>query len=266
LEKDEGNMDNKIKILVVDDDEDILDAMHLILNNVNQFESHIETAKDAKSAMAEMEKDEYDVVLSDYKMPNMNGIDLLTWVKDNHPKTARILITGYPSIETVKDAINKANIDYFVEKPWDSNELKSSINVVLKRNPNIGPITRPIISDSIATQEMGEKLESEKGTLVKINPPLNDECELELGDIIGVDNSREALKLLSRFEKKISAQKTQKSPKQTLMFEFTSISEFNKFSFEMEKMENTRIKEVRIFENKYIISVSVYPSTYHFVS
>jgi YesN/AraC family two-component response regulator len=262
-----NEVDKIYKILIVDDDEDILDAMQLILKNADQFESEITTVLDSKSAIAEIEKQEYDLVLSDFKMPGMNGIDLLTRVKDKHPKTSRILITGYPSIEVVKDAINKANVHYYIEKPWDNDELKFTIYNVLKREQDIKTIKTPLLNNikpSIIRQLLKEP--SEKSVFDNLDPPPKKEPEKDLGEIIGVDNANEALKLLAGFEKKISTYTSKRSPKQTLMLEFTSVSEFNKFSFDIEKRENTRIKDVRIFENKYIISVSIYPSTYHFVS
>lgn len=255
------------KILIVDDDEDVLDAMELILKNTNQFKSHITTVQDSKAAMAEIEKQEYDLILSDYKMPGINGIDLLAWVKNKHPRTARVLITGYPSIEVVKNAINKAKVHYYIEKPWDNEELRLNIFETLKREPDIEVLKMPVLeSVKPSIKRSPEKQPSEENIFDNLDPPPKVEPEEALGEIIGVDNAKEALKLLNSFEKKISTHGSKILPKQTLMLEFNSVSEFNKFSFEIEKRENARIKDVRIFENKYIISVSVYPSTYHFVS
>jgi len=258
--------DRIYKILIVDDEEEVLDAMQLILKNTNQFKSDIITVQNANAAIDVIEKQEFDLVLSDYRIPGINGIDLLTWLKDNHPKTGRILITGYPSIDVAKDAINKAKVHYYIEKPWDNNELRLNIFRTLQREPSIEVKKMPVVEEGKSALKRTNKKESDEINMLGKIQTNEDESEYQLGKIIGVDNAKEALKLLDCFEKNISIGSTKKSPKKTLMLEFTSVSEFNKFSFEIEKRENTRIKDVRIFENKYIISVSVYPSTYHFVT
>ncbi len=259
--------DKIYRILIVDDNEDVLDVMQLILKNANQFKSDITTVLDGKSAIAEIERQEYDLVLTDYKLPGMNGIDLLAWVKTRHPNTGRILITGYPSINVTKDAINKANVHYYLEKPWDNDELKLNIYETLKKESDIELGKMPYIDfGKSSIDELSERESENKEKFKNLDPPPRREAENELGDVIGVDNAKDALRMLDRFEKDIHTQGMRKSSKKTMMFEFGSISEFNNFSFEIEKRENARIKDVRIFENKYIISVSVYPSTFHLVT
>lgn len=259
--------DNTVfKILVVDDDEDVLDAMKLILKNAKQFESEITAVLDGKSAIAEIERRKYDLVLSDYKLPGMNGIDLLAWVKKRYPNTGRILITGYPSMDVAKDAINKANVHYYIEKPWDNDEFRIKIYETLKKEPAIEIKKMSSLNVRESSFDEVPREEPEKNSVFdNLDPPPKREPEKELEDVIGVDNAKDALRMLDRFEKNIHTGARTPS-KQTLMFEFVSISEFNNFSVEIEKRENARIKDVRIFENKYIISVSVYPSTFHFVT
>ncbi len=276
--------DNTVfKILVVDDDEDVLDAMQLILKNANQFKSEITAVLDGKSAIAEIKRKEYDLVLSDYKLPGMNGIDLLAWVKKRYPNTGRILITGYPSMDVAKDAINKANVHYYIEKPWDNDEFRLKIYETLKKEPAIGikkmsnlnvdessfdkvPKREPEKDSMFDNIDPPLKRESEKNSIFdNLDPPPKGENERELEDVIGVNNAKDALRMLDGFEKNIHTGARNPS-KQTFIFEFVSISEFNNFSVEIEKRENARIKDIRVFENRYIISVSVYPSTFHFVT
>ena len=268
MRENENNSDEKIyRILIVDDDKDVLDSMKLILKNNLLHKSFIKTAMDSKKAIAEIERQEYDVIVSDYKMPGMNGIDLLAWVKKKHPKTTRILITGYPSIDVAREAINKANVHYYIEKPWDNDELRHTVYEAMKREENFVIRKMPHPNQGgAASNPVPKKVEKTDDKEGKKGP--NEDVELTRmdGDIINVDDAKEALKMLEHFEKKISGRGSKMPSKQTMMLEFTSITEFNRFSFEIEKIENAKIKDVRIFENKYIISVLVYPSTYHFVS
>jgi YesN/AraC family two-component response regulator len=74
-----------------------------------------------------MLKQDFDLVLADFKMPGINGIELLSKISNNSPNTARILITGYSDIDTAKEAINKAKVDNYIEKPWRNNELRTTI-------------------------------------------------------------------------------------------------------------------------------------------
>ena len=266
---DKGNpADERIyKILIVDDDKDVLDSMKLILKNSLELKSYIKTTIDSKEAISEIERQEYDVVISDYKMPGMNGIDLLAWIKKIHPRTTRILITGYPSIDVVREAINKANVHYYIEKPWDNDEFRYTMSQAVKREENIEVRKMPESNENGAIN--GPNLKLEDKTISKkegSGQNKNIYPKKLIGDVIGVDDAKEALNMLKHFEKKVVGRGTRGPPKQTLMLEFTSITEFNRFSFEIDKMENAKIKDVRIFENKYIISVLVYPSTYHFVS
>ena len=62
-------------------------------------------------------------MLSDYNMPRMNGIELQSRVKEHSPRTVRMLITGYSDLAIDKEAINRASIDFFLEKPWNNQEL-----------------------------------------------------------------------------------------------------------------------------------------------
>lgn len=116
---------------------------------------------------------------------------------------------------------------------------------------------------AINNQKLDNKVKNKKVELKQLKEI---DPKKMIGDVIGVDDAKEAFNMLKRFEKNVVGRGTRGPPKQTLMLEFTSITEFNKFSFEIDKIENAKIKDVRIFENKYIISVLVYPSTYHFVS
>jgi YesN/AraC family two-component response regulator len=127
-------LNNKIyKILLVDDEKDILDALALSLKCTPEIQSEITTANTAEEALDKMLNEDFDLVVSDYKMPGMNGVDLLSMVNDIHPEVGRILITGLSDVEIAKKAINKAKVDNYIEKPWYNEDLRSTILSTLIR-------------------------------------------------------------------------------------------------------------------------------------
>jgi len=134
MENDERKMDeNTFQILVVDDEEEVLKALARTLRSTLIFNAEVTTAKDGMEALNELNKQEFDLVLSDYKMPVMNGIDLLALIKKNHPKTVRILITAYGDKNSAIEAINTAEVHSYLEKPWDDSELQLNVFEVLTR-------------------------------------------------------------------------------------------------------------------------------------
>ncbi|MFW9873284.1 MAG: response regulator [Candidatus Thorarchaeota archaeon] len=115
------------RILIVDDEEDVLKSLLLTINNSKEFKSTISIANDAKSALEKMTNEDFDLVLADYKMPGMNGLELLSKVNERFPDIAKILITGYSDIDIAKIAISKDFLDDYIEKPWHNNDLRAII-------------------------------------------------------------------------------------------------------------------------------------------
>lgn len=215
--------DNKVhKILLVDDEEDVLEALASTLQSSENFESEIFTAKDGNAALAELDKQDFDLVLTDYKMPSMNGIELLTQAMDKYPKQLRMLITGYSDVEIAKKAINKAQVHNYIEKPWDNDELVLTVHEALKRK-----------------------------------------TERDSDKIFGVEKVNDALQMVTDFQNDpLNFQLREQINDEKLMFEFNSIGEFNKFSFEIKKLKNVHIKDINVFENKYIITVGITPKSF----
>src|SRR5437667_6441510 len=94
----------KYDILVVDDEPLIRESLYEILR-IDGFRAHM--AASAEDALGFMKSQKVDIVLTDMKLPRMNGLELLSKVKEEFPETEVILITGYGSIETAVDAMKK---------------------------------------------------------------------------------------------------------------------------------------------------------------
>lgn len=108
------------QILIVDDEEDNLAALNRLLRT--QFV--VTTTTSAFEALRLVQKNQYSIVLSDQRMPEMSGVDLLEKAKKFAPDTIRILLTGYTDLESVIEAINRGNVYRYIAKPWNPDELK----------------------------------------------------------------------------------------------------------------------------------------------
>ncbi len=107
-------MAGDIKFLVVDDENVIVRSVQMILKAEGY---DIEGASSGKDAILKMEQNKYDLVLTDLMMPEMDGIALIRWLKENRPEVGVVILTGYPSQETIKEALELGIIDY-VPKPF----------------------------------------------------------------------------------------------------------------------------------------------------
>ena len=110
-------------ILIVDDEKDNLEALKRLLRN--QFE--VTTATSPFEALKLIQKNEYAVIVSDQRMPEMTGVELLEKAKSVSPVATRVLLTGYTDVESVIGAINRGNIYRYIAKPWDPDDLRLTL-------------------------------------------------------------------------------------------------------------------------------------------
>lgn len=124
--------DKKIDILVVDDEE----MMRELLEDVLQMEGYsVESAEDGQAALIRVKESAPLLVISDIKMPRMNGFELLKAVKDRFPDMRVIMMTGYSDDFTVKDAL-RLNADEYIIKPFNTHDITSVVKSVLEEQAN----------------------------------------------------------------------------------------------------------------------------------
>ena len=117
------------KILIVDDEVPVLDALKRQLSGV--FE--IETTDSPIDALERVRSNgSYSVIMSDYKMPSMDGIEFLKIIKTALPNSSRIMLTGQGDLKTVVSAINESNVNWFLEKPTSKCMLCEVLEKALK--------------------------------------------------------------------------------------------------------------------------------------
>ena len=117
-------MDDKTKILVVDDEE-VVRLSHI--RTLASMHCNVEVVKDGMEALKVMALRPADVVLLDLRMPGMDGMAVLKAIKQRWPETEVVIITGYPNIETAKEAVRLGAYDY-LSKPVGPDEVINVAN------------------------------------------------------------------------------------------------------------------------------------------
>ncbi|HEV8361007.1 MAG TPA: response regulator [Candidatus Thermoplasmatota archaeon] len=120
------------RILLVDDEPEVLEALYLTLNRAKQFQCEVRKAGGGPEALELLGKQPAQLVLADFRMPKMTGVELLKAVRERWPETVRCLITGYSDVEIAMQAMEQARIHYYVQKPWNNDELRLTVWEALK--------------------------------------------------------------------------------------------------------------------------------------
>ncbi|MBT3922466.1 MAG: response regulator [Nitrospina sp.] len=120
---------NDEKILMVDDDPNVLSAYKRSL--YKKF--HLETALGPELALETIHENSFAIIVSDLKMPEMDGIQFLTKVKEDSPNSIRMMLTGYAEVNKAIEAVNEGNIFRFLTKPCDDDTLSASLEAGLKQ-------------------------------------------------------------------------------------------------------------------------------------
>jgi DNA-binding NtrC family response regulator len=123
-------------ILIVDDELDILETLPEILA---KWQHHTITAKNGEEALSLFRKYQVDFVISDIKMPKMDGLELLQKIQELEKNVMVIFLTGYPSLDSAISAMRAGAYDYLV-KPVNMDELKLRIERGLERKEHIKSI------------------------------------------------------------------------------------------------------------------------------
>lgn len=144
-------------ILYVDDESSNL----RIFKDTFRRKFNIYVATSAKEGIEIMDKHHIDLILSDQRMPEMTGVELLKYSFKKYPKTNRILITGYSDIKAIEDAINQARVFQYVQKPWNEKNLLE------------------IISDALRVQELEEENEKQRQELIKAKEKAEESDQLK---------------------------------------------------------------------------------------
>jgi DNA-binding NtrC family response regulator len=146
------------RILIIDDDEAIQQTSRAIL----VAEGHeVDAASVGAEGMQMSEQNCYNVALIDMRLPDMLGTELLSLLKENVPKTIKIMITGFATLENAVEALNKG-ADFYMMKPFDPENLIATVRKGLEKQAESRAMTEERIADFIKTRA-SELFPSRKG-------------------------------------------------------------------------------------------------------
>lgn len=155
----------QFKILIIDDEIEVLNSIQRILSNKK---IEITTCDKPKNAMNLIESKKFDIIISDQKMPNFSGVDILKHAKKVSSRIVTILMTGYQDISTIIEAINEANIYKYIKKPWNNNELINIINNAIEKKKllNIQWMSKKFLEDNNLIDSIQKKNSSYDNPLI----------------------------------------------------------------------------------------------------
>lgn len=112
-------MTAEMRILVLDDERIVCDRLRPALEKLGHV---VETFTDSRAAMARLTEARFDILVTDLKMKGPDGMDVLSFVRERTPDTRAIVITGFATVETAKEAMRRGAVD-FIAKPFRMREL-----------------------------------------------------------------------------------------------------------------------------------------------
>ena len=150
-------MDKQARIIVVDDDEDIVKSLKTILESEGYL---VDYALTGKEAIKKTQKTTYNIALIDIKLPDMLGVELLSIIGDNVPRTRKVIITGYPNLQNAISAINK-HADAFLVKPIDIEKLLEIVEEQLEFQRDEDKYSEKKIAEFLRSKLKGLKDDSQ---------------------------------------------------------------------------------------------------------
>jgi len=141
-------MTGTAKILIVDDDESIRKVLEAILEEKGYA---VESVGTAKKAIEVTKKKLYNVALLDIRLPDMEGTELLSRIKDTIPRMRKIIITGFPTLQNAIDAVNR-RADAYIMKPFDVEKVLATIEEQLRKQEEESKYSQEKVADFIETR------------------------------------------------------------------------------------------------------------------
>ena len=137
-----------MKILVVDDDESIRKVLATVLEERGYV---VDVAESGKEAIKKSFLNFYNLALVDIRLPDMEGVELLTGLKETTPRMIKVIITGYPSLQNAVDAVNKGADGYLI-KPFDMKTVLNTTKELLEKQQKERRYSEQRVAEFIETR------------------------------------------------------------------------------------------------------------------
>ncbi|ATQ78190.1 signal transduction response regulator receiver domain protein [Massilia violaceinigra] len=163
------------RILLVDDEINVLNALVRAMRQHLEIEDlHIETFTDPFDALTRCAECTFDLVISDFRMPQMTGVEFLHAIKEVAPDTVRMILSASTEFETVTSAINDAQVFRFIPKPWQVGDLRENIRLAFEyrdslRKEHLLADRQRVQEGTLSKEELAlRKMEEEEPGLLKV--------------------------------------------------------------------------------------------------
>jgi DNA-binding NtrC family response regulator len=164
------------RLLLVDDEINILQALQRTLRQTFREEGFVmELHTDPLQALQRIDEVVFDFVIADFHMPQMNGVDFLEQVRDLQPDAVRLMLSACTDFDTVRKAVNRAEVFRYISKPWIATELEEIIRLSLVRRDKVMEDRRladqlRALCGELTLQELeARRLEEEEPGITKVN-------------------------------------------------------------------------------------------------
>ncbi len=164
------------RFILVDDEINVLHALQRALRNFAPDEDiRFEIFTNPVEALVRIGEVNFDLVLSDYRMPEMTGVEFLSLVKEIQPDTVRLVLSASTEFDAVMGAINRAEVFRYIAKPWHINDLEEDIRLALIHRDQI--VGDRHLADEVRVQRgeltpqelEAKRLEEEEPGITKVN-------------------------------------------------------------------------------------------------
>jgi DNA-binding NtrC family response regulator len=128
------------RLLIVDDETPILNALRRLLQrHFGPQELGVETCADPLHALCRLQQTRFDVLISDYRMPLLDGVALLARARELDPRAVRMMLSAASDFGTVLAAVNRAEVFRYIPKPWNEPQLLADLRAALVFDPYASP-------------------------------------------------------------------------------------------------------------------------------
>ncbi|HOU94292.1 MAG TPA: response regulator, partial [Polyangiaceae bacterium] len=139
-------------VVVVDDEAMVLRSLETYLGLETDF--RVVTFTSAQAALEHLATEDADVVISDFLMPEMDGISFLARVRELRPEVPRVILTGYADKENAIKAINEVGLYQYLEKPWNNDDLRLVVRNGIEKKRLIDRLAAKVREVSVANDEL----------------------------------------------------------------------------------------------------------------